>query len=106
MLAHITYVSEQSLDLKFGRARRSEQPTFEIDFEVESYLDYQGRIFLERFDANTYLYLTRVMDYFDPFADEAAADRRSSPARAPTSSSSRSTPTGASRPHTRPRSRA
>jgi homoserine O-acetyltransferase/O-succinyltransferase len=73
MLAHITYVSEQSLDLKFGRSRRSEQPTFEIDFEVESYLDYQGRIFLERFDANTYLYLTRVMDYFDPFADEAAA---------------------------------
>jgi len=73
MLAHITYVSEESLDRKFGRSRRSEQPTFEIDFEVESYLDHQGRIFLERFDANTYLYLTRVMDYFDPFADEAAA---------------------------------
>jgi homoserine O-acetyltransferase len=73
MLAHITYVSEESLGLKFGRSRRSDRPTFEIDFEVESYLDHQGKTFLERFDANTYLYLTRVMDYFDPFADEEAA---------------------------------
>ena len=73
MLAHITYVSEESLGLKFGRTRRASDPTFEIDFEVESYLDYQGRSFLERFDANTYLYLTRVMDYFDPFADEDGA---------------------------------
>lgn len=76
MLAHITYVSEESLGLKFGRSRRSDRPTFDIDFEVESYLDHQGRSFLERFDANTYLYLTRVMDYFDPFADEAAAAAR------------------------------
>ena len=73
MLAHITYVSEESLGLKFGRERISTVPTFEIDFQVESYLDYQGRSFLERFDANTYLYLTRVMDYFDPFADEDAS---------------------------------
>lgn len=73
MLAHITYVSEESLGLKFGRSRRSDRPTFGIDFEVESYLDYQAKSFLERFDANTYLYLTRVMDYFDPFADEATA---------------------------------
>jgi homoserine O-acetyltransferase/O-succinyltransferase len=76
MLAHITYVSEESLALKFGRSRRSDRPTFAIDFEVESYLEHQGRSFLERFDANSYLYLTRVMDYFDPFADEDAAVAR------------------------------
>lgn len=73
MLAHITYVSEEGLELKFGRERRSDIPTFDIDFEVESYLDHQVRSFLERFDANSYLYLSRVMDYFDPFADEHAA---------------------------------
>ena len=73
MLAHITYVSEEGLELKFGRERRSDTPTFDIDFQVESYLDHQGRSFLERFDANSYLYLSRVMDYFDPFADEHAA---------------------------------
>jgi homoserine O-acetyltransferase len=70
MLAHITYVSEESLTRKFDRRRRHGQgPTFEIDFEVESYLHHQGSTFLERFDANSYLYLSRVMDYFDPFAE-------------------------------------
>jgi homoserine O-acetyltransferase len=76
MMAHITYVSEESLRHKFGRERIGEIPTFDVDFQVESYLEHQGQSFLERFDANSYLYLTRVMDYFDPFADEEAAVAR------------------------------
>ena len=77
MLAHITYVSEQALERKFGRERRgTEGPTFGVDFQIESYLDHQGEKFLKRFDANTYLYLSRVMDYFDPFADEEAVVER------------------------------
>ncbi len=66
MAAHITYVSEDSLETKFGRARSGEQ-TLDVDFEVEHYLEHQGRSFLERFDANSYLYLSRVMDFYDPF---------------------------------------
>ncbi len=76
MMAHITYVSEDSLRHKFGRERIADSPTFDADFQVESYLEHQGASFLERFDANSYLYLTRVMDYFDPFADEDAAIAR------------------------------
>ncbi len=76
MMAHITYVSEESLRHKFGRERIGEIPTFAVDFQVESYLEHQGQSFLERFDANSYLYLTRVMDYFDPFAAENAAVER------------------------------
>jgi len=76
MMAHITYVSEESLRHKFGRERIADSPTFDVDFQVESYLEHQGQSFLERFDANSYLYLTRVMDYFDPFADEEAAVAR------------------------------
>ena len=73
MLAHITYLSEQGMELKFGRERRAEGPmTMESDFEVEHYLDHQAEIFLARFDAHTYLYLSRVMDYFDPFAERYA----------------------------------
>jgi homoserine O-acetyltransferase len=76
MMAHITYLSEESMRSKFGRALHdSTGPRFgfDVDFQVESYLQHQGAKFLERFDANTYLYLTRVMDYFDPFGDPAAA---------------------------------
>ncbi|HSK26625.1 MAG TPA: homoserine O-acetyltransferase [Jiangellales bacterium] len=81
MMAHITYLSEQAFAEKFGRRLqgRGEEvapvPRFGVDFEVESYLAHQGESFLARFDANTYLYLTRVMDYFDPFADRRAAAR-------------------------------
>jgi homoserine O-acetyltransferase len=79
MMAHITYLSEQAMREKFGRRlQHGDRPNhgFDIDFQVESYLDHQGRSFLERFDANSYLYLTRVMDYFDPFADGPAARER------------------------------
>ncbi len=70
-LGHITYLSVESMRRKFDRARRGgpEGPmTLKSDFEVEHYLDHQGEIFLERFDALSYLYLTRTMDYFDPFS--------------------------------------
>jgi len=72
MAAHITYLSESALHRKFGRKLQDrEAPTFsfDADFEIESYLRYQGRSFVERFDANSYLYLTRAMDYFDLAAD-------------------------------------
>ena len=74
MMAHITYLSEDALTEKFGRQPHPDRqhPGFGIDFAVESYLDHQGQAFLERFDALSYLYLTRVMDYFDPFADPDA----------------------------------
>ena len=70
MMAHITYLSEDAFSEKFGRNPHPERdkPGFGIDFAVESYLDYQGRVFLDRFDALSYLYLSRVMDYFDPFS--------------------------------------
>nr|WP_300141213.1 homoserine O-acetyltransferase [Propionicimonas sp.] len=82
MMAHITYLSEDALTEKFGRQPHPErrEPGFGIDFAVESYLDHQGQAFLERFDALSYLYLTRVMDYFDPFAEPGALDAvRASP---------------------------
>jgi len=71
MMAHITYVSAQSLEDKFGRRRRvaAAPPHLGADFEVEHYLQHQGDTFLDRFDALSYLYLTRLLDYFDPFAD-------------------------------------
>lgn len=71
MLAHITYLSEESMSRKFGRSLQNKnvdryEYDFDFDFAVESYLQYQGRRFVERFDANSYLYITRAMDYFDP----------------------------------------
>ena len=72
MIGHITYLSEESMREKFGRRLQdSEVPRygFDVDFQVESYLHYQGQSFVERFDANTYLYMGRTMDYFDPFED-------------------------------------
>ena len=68
MLGHITYLSEESMGLKFGR-KLQESATYSFDFDkdfaVESYLEYQGYRFVERFDANSYLYITRAIDYFD-----------------------------------------
>ena len=68
MAAHITYLSEEGLTEKFGRRlqdRSSKSFGFDADFQVESYLRYQGSGFTRRFDANSYLYITRAMDYFD-----------------------------------------
>ena len=72
MGAHITYLSDAALHRKFGRKfqdRANPTFSFDADFEVESYLRHQGSSFVERFDANSYLYLTRAMDYFDLAAD-------------------------------------
>jgi homoserine O-acetyltransferase len=72
MGAHITYLSDAALHRKFGRKfqdRSNPTFSFDADFEVESYLRHQGISFVERFDANSYLYLTRAMDYFDIAAD-------------------------------------
>lgn len=68
MTAHVTYVSEEALHRKFGRNLQERDNVsfgFEADFQVESYLRYQGTTFVDRFDANSYLYITRAMDYFD-----------------------------------------
>ena len=68
MAAHITYLSKKGLQEKFGRKlqdKGSLKFSFDADFEIESYLRYQGSTFVDRFDANSYLYITRAMDYFD-----------------------------------------
>lgn len=68
MMAHITYLSDAGMEAKFGRKRRSSdagKEHFDVEFEVESYLRYQGQSFVGRFDANTYLYLTKALDRFD-----------------------------------------
>lgn len=69
MIGHITYLSDDAMEEKFGRGIRNGQlgySTQEIEFEIESYLRYQGDKFSEYFDANTYLLITRALDYFDP----------------------------------------
>jgi len=76
MAAHITYLSEAALHRKFGRNlqdRASVGFGFDADFQVESYLRFQGMSFVERFDANSYLYITRAMDYFDLAADHGGS---------------------------------
>jgi len=67
MAAHITYLSEQALQRKFGRELQRDGLSwgFDADFQVESYLRHQGASFVDRFDANSYLYITRALDYFD-----------------------------------------
>ncbi len=72
MAAHVTYLSEEALHRKFGRNLQDrDKPTFgfDADFQIESYLRHQGSTFVDRFDANAYLYMTRAMDYFDLAAD-------------------------------------
>ena len=75
MLGHITYLSYDSMRQKFGRDLREGKLNFgyDIDFQVESYLRYQAQAFVERFDANTYLLMTKALDYFDP-AKEYSGD--------------------------------
>ena len=68
MAAHITYLSKQALQEKFGRKLQERDDlkfSFDADFQIESYLRHQGAAFVDRFDANSYLYITRAMDYFD-----------------------------------------
>lgn len=69
MIGHVTYLSDESMREKFGRRLRGKEVygfDFEsIDFEVESYLKHQGEVFIRRFDANSYLYITKALDYFD-----------------------------------------
>jgi homoserine O-acetyltransferase len=72
MAAHITYLSEAALHRKFGRNLQDRETLtfgFDADFQIESYLRHQGMTFVDRFDANSYLYMTRAMDYFDLAAD-------------------------------------
>lgn len=71
MLGHITYLSDDAMREKFGRELREGKLNFgfDVDFQVESYLRYQGRSFVDRFDANTYLLMTKALDYFDPARD-------------------------------------
>src|SRR3954454_12821696 len=75
MVGHITYMSDDSMREKFGRRLRGKEAFgfgFDVDFEVESYLRYRGSQFVTRFDANSYLYITKAMDYFDLAAGHAS----------------------------------
>jgi homoserine O-acetyltransferase len=73
MIGHITYMSDESMENKFSRKLRNEDfnLSFNPDFEVEGYLHYQGDDFVKRFDANTYLYMTKAIDYFDLSGEES-----------------------------------
>jgi homoserine O-acetyltransferase len=76
MAAHITYLSDSAMHRKFGRSLQDRSAVtfgFDADFQVESYLRHQGSTFVDRFDANSYLYITRAMDYFDLAADHGGA---------------------------------
>jgi homoserine O-acetyltransferase len=109
MMAHITYLSDESLDLKFGRRKTagaatpaSRKPgaeggapsppaagtsaayTFDVQFEVESYLRHQGASFINRFDANSYLYITRALDHFDLTASHGSLEQAFAPVEAET----------------------
>jgi homoserine O-acetyltransferase/O-succinyltransferase len=86
MMAHITYLSDAGMDRKFGRRKREsaggEAYTFDAQFEVESYLRHQGQSFINRFDANSYLYITRAIDQFDPARAHGSLERAFAPVRA------------------------
>ena len=71
MVGHVTYLSDDGMRQKFGRELKSGDISLgqDVEFQVESYLQYQGRSFSQRFDANTYLLMTRALDYFDPASD-------------------------------------
>jgi homoserine O-acetyltransferase len=77
MVGHITYLSEQGMHEKFGRQLRNSDSynyDFGSEFSVETYLDHQGRIFVERFDANSYLYITKAVDYYDLAAQRGSLE--------------------------------
>ena len=71
MLGHITYLSDESMAKKFGRDLKKDKINFnfDVEFQIESYLRYQGEKFVTSFDANTYLLMTKALDYFDPIND-------------------------------------
>ena len=77
MMAHITYLSDAGLEEKFGREKVSQSAArsqFDAEFEVESYLRYQGQSFINRFDANSYLYLSKALDRFDLFGEKGCLE--------------------------------
>jgi homoserine O-acetyltransferase len=84
MIGHITYISGEEMAQKFGRQLRNGlHYTFEPEFQIESYLRYQGKKFSEYYDANTYLRVTKALDYFDPAAETGGDLRKAlAPARA------------------------
>jgi homoserine O-acetyltransferase len=88
MMAHITYVSDASMDRKFGRrrapARDAAPDAFDVPFEVESYLRHQGQSFINRFDANSYLTITRALDQFDLAQAYGSLERAFAPVQAET----------------------
>ena len=77
MIGHITYMSDQSMEEKFSRRLKDKNYSFKFttDFEVEGYLRYRGDNFVKRFDANSYLYITKAMDYFDLSGDKLMAKK-------------------------------
>jgi homoserine O-acetyltransferase len=86
MMAHITYLSDAGMDRKFGRRKRDsaggESYTFDAQFEVESYLRHQGESFINRFDANSYLYITRAIDQFDAASAAGSLEQAFAPVAA------------------------
>jgi homoserine O-acetyltransferase len=77
MIAHITYLSDESMDIKFGRDLQDKDEIsydFSIDFQVESYLKHQGESFVKRFDANSYLFITKAVDLFDLSVNNSLID--------------------------------
>ena len=77
MIAHITYLSDESMDIKFGRDLQDKDEIsydFSIDFQVESYLKHQGETFVKRFDANSYLFITKAVDLFDLSVNDSLID--------------------------------
>jgi homoserine O-acetyltransferase len=85
MIGHVTYISEGAMDRKFGRSFQAEKTqsfSFDVDYSVESYLRHQGQVFHQRFDANSYLFITRAIDYFD-FAARTTGDLPAAFAAAP-----------------------